>query len=85
MTSIHRNLLVTLLTAMTIVIVISALATYRQVRQETDEIFDYHLRQLALMGFFEFRVAYAACALNFLKSSLPAMRNITVLMVLKLV
>ncbi len=48
MTSIRRNLLVALLTAMTAVVILSALATYRQVRQETDEIFDYHLRQLAL-------------------------------------
>ncbi len=48
MTSIRRNLLVTLLTAMSAVVLISAYATYRQVRLETDEIFDYHLRQLAL-------------------------------------
>lgn len=48
MTSIRRNLLVALLAAMTVVILISAYVTYRQVRLETDEIFDYHLRQLAL-------------------------------------
>lgn len=48
MTSIRRNLLFALLTAMTVVVVLSALATYHQVRQETDAIFDYHLRQLAL-------------------------------------
>jgi two-component system OmpR family sensor kinase len=48
MTSIRRNLLVALLTAMTVVVVLSALATFHQVRQETDAIFDYHLRQLAL-------------------------------------
>lgn len=48
MTSIHRSLLVTLLTAMSVVVLISTYATYRQVRLETDEIFDYHLRQLTL-------------------------------------
>lgn len=48
MTSIRRNLLVALLAAMTVVILISAYITYHQVRLETDEIFDYHLRQLAL-------------------------------------
>ncbi|OIQ86747.1 sensor protein QseC [mine drainage metagenome] len=48
MTSIRRNLLAALLVTVSVVVLISAYATYRQVRLETDEIFDYQLRQLTL-------------------------------------
>lgn len=48
MSSIRRNLLVALLSAMSAVVLLGAFATYRQARQEADEIFDYHLRQIAL-------------------------------------
>src|SRR5512135_1306105 len=48
MRSIRRELLVTLLGAITAVLLIGAFATYRMARDEADALFDYQLRQLAL-------------------------------------
>ncbi|MEQ6342592.1 MAG: ATP-binding protein [Gammaproteobacteria bacterium] len=48
MTSIRRYLLVALLVAVTTVMLLGAFAMYRMAREEADEIFDYHLRQVAL-------------------------------------
>jgi len=46
--SLRRNLLVFLLGAVLLAVVAGAIATYRLALAEADEIFDYHLRQLAL-------------------------------------
>ena len=48
MRSLRRTLVLTLLGAVTAVTLVGGLATYRQARDGLDEIFDYHLRQLAL-------------------------------------
>lgn len=48
MSSIRRNLLVALLSAFALVIAVGAAATYLRARSEANEMFDYHLRQLAL-------------------------------------
>lgn len=48
MRSIRRNLLLALLGAMGIVMLVGAVFTYRAAREEVNEIFDYHLRQIAL-------------------------------------
>jgi two-component system OmpR family sensor kinase len=47
-TSVRRALLLTLLAAVAAVTAASALATYRVARRELDQVFDYHLRQIAL-------------------------------------
>jgi two-component system OmpR family sensor kinase len=46
--SLRRTLVLTLLGAVMAVTLAGALATYRQARDGIDQIFDYHLRQLAL-------------------------------------
>lgn len=48
MKSIRRDLLLALLGAMSIVILLGAFVTYRVAQGEVNEIFDYHLRQIAL-------------------------------------
>ncbi len=48
MTSIRRKLLVWLLGALLIAGMVAAWGVYRQARAELDEVFDYHLRQMAL-------------------------------------
>lgn len=48
MRSIRRDLLVSLLVAALTVVALAAFATYRIAREEANELFDYHLRQLAL-------------------------------------
>lgn len=48
MTSIRHKLLAWLLAAVLIAGLIAAWGVYRQARAELDEVFDYHLRQLAL-------------------------------------
>lgn len=48
MKSIRRQLLITLLSVIALTTLLGAFATYRMARAEADEIFDYHLRQLAL-------------------------------------
>ena len=48
MISLRRALLLTLLAAVAAVTVASALATYGVARRELDQVFDYHLRQIAL-------------------------------------
>lgn len=48
MTSIRRQLLLALLSAMTLTTLLGALATYRTARDEANAMFDYQLRQLAL-------------------------------------
>lgn len=48
MKSIRHQLLLTLLSAITLTILLGALATYRTARDEAHEMFDYQLRQLAL-------------------------------------
>ena len=48
MRSIRRDLLVSLLAAVVTLVALTALATYRIAREEANELFDYHLRQLAL-------------------------------------
>lgn len=48
MRSIRRELLITLLSAITLTILIGALATYRTAHTEAHAMFDYQLRQLAL-------------------------------------
>ncbi len=48
MSSIRRQLLLALIAAMTAVMLLGAWATYRAARDEANEIFDYHLRQLVL-------------------------------------
>ncbi|HNC50895.1 MAG TPA: ATP-binding protein [Accumulibacter sp.] len=48
MKSIRHQLLLTLLSAITLTMLLGALATYRTARDEAHEMFDYQLRQLAL-------------------------------------
>ncbi len=48
MKSIRQHLLITLLLAIVVALALAAYGTYRLARQEVDELFDYHLRQLAL-------------------------------------
>ena len=48
MTSIRRTLLLALLAAVAAVTLATAFAVYRMARREIDEVFDYHLRQIAL-------------------------------------
>jgi two-component system OmpR family sensor kinase len=48
MTSIRRHLLIALSAAILLGLVGGAIGTYRIARQEAGELFDYHLRQLAL-------------------------------------
>ena len=48
MKSIRRQLLVALLSAMTLTTLLGALATYKTARDEATAMFDYQLRQLAL-------------------------------------
>ena len=48
MTSLRRKLLVALLAAVTAVMLVGVLATYEVARQQLDDVFDYHLRQIAL-------------------------------------
>jgi len=46
--SIRRQLLATLLATIAAALLLAAYGTYRLARQEVDEVFDYHLRQLGL-------------------------------------
>ena len=48
MSSIRRQLIVTLLSTITVALLMGALATYVTARDEANAMFDYHLRQLAL-------------------------------------
>ena len=48
MSSLRRQLLVTLLASVAVVTAAAASLVYRLARQEIDSIFDYHLRQIAL-------------------------------------
>lgn len=48
MTSIRRTLLFALVAAVATVTLATALVVYRQARREIDQVFDYHLRQIAL-------------------------------------
>jgi two-component system OmpR family sensor kinase len=48
MTSIRRQLLLALLSVITLTTLLGALATYRTARDEANAMFDYQLRQLAL-------------------------------------
>ncbi|HET6436541.1 MAG TPA: ATP-binding protein [Anaeromyxobacter sp.] len=48
MTSVRRKLLVALLGAVVAVTLLGVLATYKVAREQLDDIFDYHLRQIAL-------------------------------------
>jgi two-component system OmpR family sensor kinase len=48
MTSVRRTLLVALLPAVVAVMLLGVFATYRVARDQLDEVFDYHLRQIAL-------------------------------------
>jgi two-component system, OmpR family, sensor kinase len=48
MTSLRRKLLVALLSSVLVVTGLGVLATYRVAREQLDDIFDYHLRQIAL-------------------------------------
>lgn len=48
MNSIRRKLLLTLIGALSVVMVIGAWATYSAAREEANAIFDYHLEQIAL-------------------------------------
>ena len=48
MNSIRRKLLVTLIGAMIAVMLLAAAATYTAARQEANDLFDYHLEQIAL-------------------------------------
>ena len=48
MISLRRTLVVTLLGAVTAVMLVGGIATYRLARDGVDQIFDYHLRQIAL-------------------------------------
>ena len=48
MRSVRRTLLLALLAAVVAVTLAGGLATYRIARREVDQIFDYHLRQIAL-------------------------------------
>lgn len=46
--SIRRRLIVALLSTIVIAVLIAAYGSYRLVRAEIDEVFDYHLKQIAL-------------------------------------
>lgn len=46
--SIRKQLLIALLSAITLTTLLGVLATYRTAREEANAMFDYHLRQLAL-------------------------------------
>lgn len=48
MTSIRRQLLISLLVSITLALAAAAWGTYRLARQEVDAVFDYHLRQIGL-------------------------------------
>ena len=48
MNSIRRKLLLTLIGAMTAVMLLGAVATYTAAREEANALFDYHLEQIAL-------------------------------------
>lgn len=48
MTSVRRKLLIALLLAVAAVMLVGVLATYEVARQQLDDVFDYHLRQIAL-------------------------------------
>ena len=48
MNSIRKKLLLTLIGAMAVIMLLGAWATYRAAGQEANEIFDYHLQQIAL-------------------------------------
>lgn len=48
MTSVRRTLLVALLLAVVLVTLLGVFATYRVARGQLDDVFDYHLRQIAL-------------------------------------
>ncbi len=48
MTSLRRQLLVTLLSALSLALLAAAYVSYRLAREETDESFDYQLRQIAI-------------------------------------
>ncbi len=48
MRSVRRTLVLTLLGATTAATLVAAVVTYRLARHGIDEIFDYHLRQIAL-------------------------------------
>ena len=48
MTSLRRKLLVALLAAVVLVTLLGVLATYEVAREQLDDVFDYHLRQVAL-------------------------------------
>ena len=48
MKSIRRNLLVTLLISMSLVMLAGAFATYLVAKNEVNSIFDYYLRQIDL-------------------------------------
>ena len=47
MKSIRHQLLVALLSAISLTTLLGALATYRTAREEANAMFDYHLRKLA--------------------------------------
>jgi len=47
-TSVRRTLLVALLPAVGVVTLLGVLATYRVARDQLDQVFDYHLRQIAV-------------------------------------
>jgi two-component system, OmpR family, sensor kinase len=48
MTSLRRTLLVALLPTVLAVLLLGVYATYRVAREQLDDVFDYHLRQIAL-------------------------------------
>ena len=48
MNSIRRKLLLALIGAMFVVMLLGAAATYTAARQEANDLFDYHLEQIAL-------------------------------------
>ena len=48
MTSVRRKLLIALLLAVVAVMLLGVFATYEVAREQLDQVFDYHLRQIAL-------------------------------------
>ncbi len=48
MTSVRRKLLAALLPAVVVVMLLGVVATYQVAREQLDDVFDYHLRQVAL-------------------------------------